>query len=120
VGTVLTLGGWFLQASAFRVAPVTIVQPALAFTLVVVLLGAHRVLEEPVGVREVAAVGGLVAGLVLLIAAAPARTTNHADGARLAVPLLVLDVLAVAPLMVASGGDRDRCPKRWRLGSRLR
>ena len=41
VGTVLTLGGWLPHASAFRLAPVTIVQPALAFTLVVVLLGAH-------------------------------------------------------------------------------
>jgi len=104
VGTVLTLGGWLLHASAFRLAPVTIVQPALAFTLVVVLLGAHRVLDEPVGAREVAAVGALVVGLVLLIAAAPTRSSHHAHGAQLAVPLLVLGVFAVAPLILAPAG----------------
>ena len=104
VGTILTLGGWLLHASAFRLAPVTIVQPALAFTLVVVLLGAHRVLGEPVGVREVAAVGGLVAGLVLLVAAAPTRSTHHAHGLQLAVPLLVLGLLAVAPLALLPAG----------------
>lgn len=104
VGTVLTLGGWLLHASAFRLAPVTIVQPALAFTLVVVLLGAHRLLDEPVGAREVAAVGALVVGLLLLIAAAPTRSSHHAHGVQLAAPLLVLGVLAVAPLILVPAG----------------
>jgi len=104
VGTTLTLVGWLLHATAFRLAPVTIVQPALAFTLVVVLLGAHRVLDEPVGVREVAAVGGLAGGLILLIAAAPTRTTQHAHGADLAVPLVVLGIVALVPLLRPPSG----------------
>lgn len=98
VGTGLTLVGWGLHASAFRLAPVTIVQPVLAFTLVVVLLGAQRVLGETVGAREVTAVAALVIGLVLLIAAAPARSAHHTHGARLLIPLCALAVVAVAPL----------------------
>jgi drug/metabolite transporter (DMT)-like permease len=102
VGTALTVVGWGLHASAFRLAPVTIVQPALAFTLVVVLLGSRRVLGEPVGAREVAAVAGLVVGLVLLIAAAPPRSAHHTHGARLLIPLVALAVLAVAPLWLST------------------
>lgn len=101
-GTGLTVVGWGLQVIAFALAPVTVVQPALAFTLAVVLLGAHRVLHEPVGRKEVAAVAAIGIGLIVVVAAAPARTTESAGGLRLAVTLVALTAVALAPLLFAS------------------
>ena len=101
VGIALAVAGWGLQAIAFSLAPVTVVQPALAFTLVVVLAGAHRRLQEPVGRREIAAVAALCAAMVILVVVAPARSSAHAAGLRFAVTIAVLAVVAAGPFVVA-------------------
>jgi drug/metabolite transporter (DMT)-like permease len=102
VGTGLTVIGWGLQILAFALVPVTVAQPALAFTLAVVLFGSHRVLREPVGRTELLAVGAVGIGLLLLVAAAPARSTHVASGMRLAVTLGVLSFVALLPFLFAS------------------
>ncbi|MGN6378958.1 MAG: hypothetical protein ACTHNU_08415 [Gaiellales bacterium] len=106
-GTALTVAGWGLQAIAFALAPVTIVQPALAFTLVVVLAGAHRRLQEPVGRREIAAVAALCGAMVVLVLVAPSHTSAHAHGVRLGVTVAVLLVVGLGPFLFASA-VRDR------------
>src|SRR5580765_6248828 len=56
VGTALNVLGWPLQTVALVFAPLALVQPALAFGLVLLLgIAAHQ-LGERVGTREVAAV----------------------------------------------------------------
>jgi drug/metabolite transporter (DMT)-like permease len=94
--TALSLLGWPLQVLALSLAPLALVQPTLALGLVLLLaLGAH-VLGEPVGRRELAAVALIVAGIVCLTAAAPARG-SMTGGTGLAVAFAALAALAVAP-----------------------
>src|SRR5829696_6481449 len=54
-GTACVMGGWAMQAVALLLAPVTVVQPALAFSVVVLLFIGVRFFDESVGTREVAA-----------------------------------------------------------------
>src|SRR2546428_9787648 len=55
LGITLDLGGWALQALALALAPLTLVQPALAGGLVFLLMIGPGLLGEPVGRREVMA-----------------------------------------------------------------
>ena len=71
-GTALGLLGWPLQAVALLLAPLTVVQPGLAFGLILLLAVGARTLREPVGARDVAAVVAIVAGVAALFALGPA------------------------------------------------
>jgi drug/metabolite transporter (DMT)-like permease len=107
VGTALGLVGWPLQAAALLLAPLTVVQPGLAFGLIVLLvLGASR-LGERVGARDVAAVIAIVVGVAGLASVAPDASADHAGGVTLAAALAVLGALALAPYALrrrAAGG----------------
>src|SRR5215211_2101946 len=52
-GTACVIGGWAMQAVGVLLAPVTIVQPALAFSVVALLFIGVRFFDESVGAREV-------------------------------------------------------------------
>lgn len=116
VGTGCVLVGWSLQAAALLLAPVTVVQPALAAGLVILLGIGARVLGERVGRREVLAVAAIVLGVAGLAATAPLPSTDHADSEVLALVIAGLALLALAPyalrssdralggLVIASGG----------------
>jgi drug/metabolite transporter (DMT)-like permease len=99
--TVVGVLGWPLQVAALLLAPLTVVQPALAAGLLLLLFLGVRVLGEPAGRRELAAVIAIVVGVGGIAWAAPEHTTSHAPSGRLAVALAILAVVAAAPFLVS-------------------
>jgi drug/metabolite transporter (DMT)-like permease len=104
IGTFLALCGWAAQVGALLLIPLTLVEPVLATSLVVLLGIGARVLGERVGRREVLSVGAMAAGIALLAWAAPSRETDHAGGAALISSLAVLAVVALVPYALARLG----------------
>jgi drug/metabolite transporter (DMT)-like permease len=100
VGAALGLAAFPLQTIALLWAPLTAVQPADAAGLLVLLFLGSRMLHEPIGRNEVIAVGAIVLGLVFLTIAAPKREVTQVDGAKVLVPMLIVAVLALAPLVL--------------------
>ncbi|HMJ36314.1 MAG TPA: hypothetical protein VK501_20600 [Baekduia sp.] len=97
-GTALAVLGWPLQLLAFALAPVAIVQPALAAGLVLLLAGGARLLGERVGPRSWAAAGAVILGIVLLGAASPAHTAGQPSVAAALACAAVLGVIVALPL----------------------
>jgi hypothetical protein len=95
--TVLVAAGWPLHVVALLLAPLTVVQPALASGLLLLLVLGDRMLGERVGAIEVGAVVAIVAGVAGMAWAAPGHTTDHAGALRLATALGILGLFAVAP-----------------------
>lgn len=95
-GTVLTIVGWPFQVLALALAPLVVVEPALAVGLVVLLVLGARALDEPVGLREVALVLAIAATVAVIALAAPGRST-HVAGAQTLFP--VLGILTAATLL---------------------
>jgi drug/metabolite transporter (DMT)-like permease len=101
----LSIGGFGLQVLALRHAPLSVVQPLLALGLVLLLGLSRVVLHERVGRRELVGVAGVIAGVSLVVLAAPARG-EHADTTGLAIACCVLAAVVVAPFLrhsVATG-----------------
>jgi hypothetical protein len=98
-GAVVTLIGWSLQVVALLLAPVTVVQPALAFTVVAVLVLAWAMTDERLGRRETAAACVLAAGIAAVAALSPARSAGHAAAGPLTSVVVVLAVAGSAPLV---------------------
>jgi drug/metabolite transporter (DMT)-like permease len=95
--TALAAAGWPLQVAALSLAPLTVVQPVLASGLIVLLLLGARVLGEPVGLRELTGVAGIIAGVAVLASAAPERHTTTGDPVAVALALGLLAALGVIP-----------------------
>lgn len=95
-GTGISMLGWPLQLLALSLAPLVVVQPALALGLPVLMVMGERMLGERAGTREHVAVGAIVLGVVGTGLCAPARTITHAHWTTLAV---VLGALALASLL---------------------
>jgi hypothetical protein len=104
LGTGLNLLGWPLQAAALLLAPLTVVQPALAFGLTLLLVVGARHLDERVGLREAAAVFAILAGVALLGIVAPDVSTRHAGSAALAGVLGGVAVIALLPFALRGRG----------------
>jgi drug/metabolite transporter (DMT)-like permease len=98
-GYAAILAGWALQVAALLFAPLTVVQPALAATVVVVLVLARRLLDEPVGRREVMAAGVIVAGIAAIAAIAPGRTSHEAGSGTLLASVGVMAAVGAAPIV---------------------
>jgi drug/metabolite transporter (DMT)-like permease len=103
LGTALNVLGWPLQTVALLLAPLAVVQPGLAFGLLLLLALGARALGERVGLRELAAVAGIVLGVAWLAAVAPDTSTRHAGAAVLAAVLGALGVVALAPYLAGRG-----------------
>lgn len=94
------VGGWLLQAAALTLAPLTVVQPALALSLPVILFLAPRRLGEPAGRRHWLAVTAMIGGVAAIAAAAPHRSPREPAAAALALAAVALAaVLAAPPLL---------------------
>ncbi len=106
LGGALMLVGFAFHAGALTLAPLTVVQPALAAGLLVLLALGARSDGIPVTRRELAAVAAITAGLVGLTLTAPERTTVTAGGAALALVLGGLTALALVPYGAAALGRR--------------
>jgi drug/metabolite transporter (DMT)-like permease len=97
-GLLLGLLGFPLQVYALTLAPITVVQPALALGLVLLLALGVSMLGETVGRREILAIVAVVTGIAGIAWAAPLRGGDLAD-ARLGPALLVLTPLVAAPYL---------------------
>src|SRR5271170_4770879 len=97
LGTGLSILGWPLQVIALLLAPLVVVQPALAAGLLALLFFAERMLGEHAGRYEHVATAAIVLGVVGIALTAPPRSTTHA-GEELTITL-VLVALGLASLM---------------------
>jgi hypothetical protein len=95
-GTGISMLGWPLQLVALALAPLVVVQPALALGLPVLMVMGERMLGERAGRREYLAVATIVLGVAGAAVCAPARSETHAGWMTLAV---VLGALALASLL---------------------
>jgi drug/metabolite transporter (DMT)-like permease len=102
--TALAIAGWPLQIAALSLAPLTVVQPALALGLVLLLALGRRVLGEPVRPRDWGAVAAIAGGLGLLAWAAPEEGGVHAGPVTLGAVLVVLALAAVVPWLAHAPG----------------
>jgi drug/metabolite transporter (DMT)-like permease len=98
LGGVVSFLGWPLQAFALAQAPLAVVQPALAFNLVVLLAIARRLTPDPVTRADIVGALAITGGVVALALAAPARGPD--DGTRTLVLVGVLAVLSALPLLL--------------------
>lgn len=106
VGTLLTFLGFPLHALALLLAPLTVVQPALATGLLLLLVVGARMPGEHVGRREVIAVVGIVAGMIGITAAAPERGSFDGTSRASALALGGLAALSAAGYAFARGHHR--------------
>jgi drug/metabolite transporter (DMT)-like permease len=100
--------GWVLQAFALSVAPLTLVEPILATSLVFVLLLGALALHEPVALHDAVALLAVALGVAGLAVVAPARSETHSTGTTAILLLALLAAIAVAPLALRSS---RRAPK---------
>jgi hypothetical protein len=77
LGTGLSILGWPLQVVALLLAPLVVVQPALAFGLLVLMFLAQRMLGEHAGRYEYMAMGAIVLGVIGAGVFAPPCSTSH-------------------------------------------
>jgi hypothetical protein len=87
------------QILALTLAPLTVVQPADAAGLLLLLTGS-RVLGEQVGRREVTAVVGIVVGITVIAVAAPSRSPEHPSPGGVVAALLVVGAVGASPYLV--------------------
>jgi hypothetical protein len=97
LGTGLSILGFPLQVVALLLAPLVVVQPALAMGLLVLLFLAQRMLGEHAGRYEHVAMGAIVLGVVGAGLFAPPRSTMHTSE-QLAITLVLVG-LGVASLL---------------------
>lgn len=97
IGTTCVAGGWLMQVVALLSAPITIVQPALALSVVALLLISMRFFGETVDAREVTGAVAIVAGVFGLVLVSPAQNDAHAQPVVLAAGMTALGAVALAP-----------------------
>ena len=100
----LAVAGWPLQLVALSLAPLTLVQPVIAFGVILLLVLAARMLHERIGTREWVCCAGIVLGVAGIAWAAPERSSSHAGPLALGFALGVLAAFVVAPYVAAAAG----------------
>ncbi len=103
-GTLVAGSGWPLHVAALVLAPLTVVQPALAVGLLLLLFLGDRMLGERVGPREVIAVLAITVGVAGMALAAPGHASTHGGPDRLAPALGALGAVALAPYALRRRG----------------
>jgi len=98
-GTAAGVLAWPLQAAALSIGSVALVQPALGFGLVVLLVLGATLLHEHVGLRELAGVAAIVVAVSVLGWAAPDQTGAFTAGGTWAVGVAAV-LLAPAPYVL--------------------
>ena len=101
LGTGLSILGWPLQLVALLLAPLVVVQPALAAGLLVLMFLGQRMLHEHAGRNEYLAVWAIVIGVVGAGLAAPPRTTGHgSENLAITIVLVGLGLAALLPYLL--------------------
>jgi drug/metabolite transporter (DMT)-like permease len=96
--------GWPFQLGALALVPLSVVQPALALGLILLLVLGGRLLGERPGSEELAGVALLTGGVALLAAIAPAHSSQHASTVALAAVSVGLGLVALTPFALGTGG----------------
>jgi drug/metabolite transporter (DMT)-like permease len=96
LGTLLLVLAWPLQVLALSFAPITVVQPVLASFQLILLALARLWMKERVGRIEVLAVLAITAGITIVITAGPHHSVLHPPASRLAPPLTLVGLAALA------------------------
>ena len=109
IGTVAGLLAWPLQAVALSLGSVTLVQPALGFGLVVLLVLGVRVLHERVGPREIAGVLAIAGGVAILGWAGPSQTGSFTTAGTWVTAVALL-LVAPAPYVLRRLGRAGGLP----------
>lgn len=103
-GTGLSILGWPLQVLALGLAPLVVVQPALAMGLPVLMVLGERMLGEHAGRREHLAVTAIVVGVIGAGLCAPTRSDAHAGASTLTLVLLALALASLLPYLLLRMG----------------
>jgi hypothetical protein len=104
LGTALSILGWPLQVLALLLAPLVVVQPALAFGLVLLMFLGERMLGEPAGRYEYTAVAAIVVGVIGAAVTAPPRSTSHAEQLTITLVLVGLGLASLIPYVLNAFG----------------
>jgi len=103
LGTGLSILGWPLQVVALLLAPLVVVQPALAAGLLVLMFLAERMLGEHAGRYEYGAMSAIVLGVIGAALTAPARHTHHtSEELTITLVLVGLGVASMLPYLLRS------------------
>jgi hypothetical protein len=97
LGGVVMLVGFAFHVTAFMAAPLTVVQPALAAGLLVLLWFGLRAQGQSINRREALGVAGVVVGIVALTFTTPDRTADEAGARSLFISLGALALVALVP-----------------------
>jgi drug/metabolite transporter (DMT)-like permease len=101
LGTGLSILGWPLQVLALLLAPLVLVQPALAAGLLVLMFLAQRMLGEHAGRYEYLAMSAIVLGVIGAGLTAPPRSTTHtSEELVIAVVLAGLAAVSLLPYLL--------------------
>jgi drug/metabolite transporter (DMT)-like permease len=99
-GTWLAVSGWPFHLVALLLAPLTVVQPALASGLLLLLVLGDRMLGERVGAREVTGVVAIIVGVGGMALAAPGHVSSHAGAERIGPALGLIALVALSPYLL--------------------
>jgi hypothetical protein len=103
LGTGLSILGWPLQVVALLLAPLVVVQPALAAGLLVLMFLAERMLGERAGRYEYTAMAAIVLGVIGAALTAPPRHTHHArEELTITLVLVCLGLASMLPYLLRS------------------
>src|SRR5581483_11702481 len=108
-GTAAGLLAWPMQAAALAVGSVALVQPALGFGLVVLLVLGVTVLHERIGPRDVAGTLAIVAAVAILAFSAPTETGSFTHAGVWAIGLALI-VIGPAPYILRVLGQPGGLP----------
>lgn len=97
---------WPLQVLALALAPITVVQPLLATSQLVLLAVARVRLRERVGRLEAVGALAIVVGVSVVVWAGPRHAVAHVGAARVALPLVLVGGLALGAYLL--GRSRAR------------
>jgi hypothetical protein len=103
-GTMLSILGWPLQVIALLLAPLVVVQPALACGLLTLMVLGEHILGERAGRYEYFAVCLIVLGVIGAALTAPEHTTSHADRLIVTLVLVGLGLASLAPYLLKALG----------------
>jgi hypothetical protein len=105
LGTGLSILGWPLQVVALLLAPLIVVQPALAAGLLVLMFLAERMLGEHAGRYEYISMSAIVIGVVGAGVFAPPRTTTHtSEELTITLVLVGLGLASLIPYLLRAFG----------------
>ncbi len=107
LGGLVILLGFGFHVAALAVAPLTVVQPALAAGLLVLLAVGLRDQDERAGMRELSGLAGIIVGLVALTFTTPSRATGDDDPESIAIALAALAAAILIPQVLAIARARD-------------